>query len=232
MRGGGESGHVDADLGDDDLGGALTDPRDRRQQTSSARTKGRLASSMRVSSRAIMSARWSMCSRCRVHISACWSPKRPAQANVRSGILRAHHAARQVGQHGRVAFPGDQRLDHVPGRQGGQRRGHRVNLDSAVLEDLGQALQLAGALLDELLAVAGQLSDRRDLRRWDETAPQQPALGQLRQPYRVKGIALSAGHVLDMPGVDQQHLHRVARPHTGRGRPAPNTSRSLPWSRA
>jgi hypothetical protein len=29
---GGESGHVDADLGDDDPGGALTDPRDRGQQ--------------------------------------------------------------------------------------------------------------------------------------------------------------------------------------------------------
>ena len=43
---------------------------------------------MRVSRRAIMSVRWSMCSRCRVHISACWAPKRPAQANLRSGILR------------------------------------------------------------------------------------------------------------------------------------------------
>jgi hypothetical protein len=86
------------------------------------------------------------------------------------GDLGAHPAARQVRQHRRVALAGDQRLDHVPGRQGGQRRGHRVNLDPAVLEDLGQALQLTGALLDELLAVAGQLADRGDLRRWDETA--------------------------------------------------------------
>ena len=32
---------------------------------------GTVASSMRVSSRAIMSERWSMCSRCWVHVSAC-----------------------------------------------------------------------------------------------------------------------------------------------------------------
>jgi hypothetical protein len=70
----------------------------------------------------------------------------------------------------RVAFAVDQRFDHVSGRQGGQRRGHRVNLDATVLEDLRQALQLAGALLDELLAVAGQLPDRGDLWWWDEAA--------------------------------------------------------------
>ena len=32
VRGAREAGHVDADFGDDDLGGALTDPRDRVQQ--------------------------------------------------------------------------------------------------------------------------------------------------------------------------------------------------------
>jgi hypothetical protein len=32
VRRGGKSGHVDTDLGDDDLSGALTDPRDRGQQ--------------------------------------------------------------------------------------------------------------------------------------------------------------------------------------------------------
>ena len=32
MGGGGEPGHVDADLGDDHLGGPFTDPRDRAQQ--------------------------------------------------------------------------------------------------------------------------------------------------------------------------------------------------------
>jgi hypothetical protein len=87
------SGHVDADLGDDDLCGALTDPRDGRQRVVCG-TNGRLASSMRVSRRAIMSVRWSMCSRCRVHISACWAPKRPAQANLRSGSCGASCRAR------------------------------------------------------------------------------------------------------------------------------------------
>jgi hypothetical protein len=73
-------------------------------------------------------------------------------------------------------------------------------------KDLRQTLQFAGALLDELFAVAGQLPDRGD-RRWrDETAPQQPALGQLRQPHRVQRVTFAARDVLDMPRVDQQHL--------------------------
>jgi hypothetical protein len=76
-------------------------------------------------------------------------------------------------------------------------------------KDLGQALQFAGALLDELFAVPGQLPDRGDLWWRDEATPQQPALGQLRQPHRVQGVAFAARDVLDMPRVDQQHLHRA-----------------------
>jgi hypothetical protein len=95
-----------------------------------------------------------------------------------------------------------------PGREGGQRRGHRINLDPAVFEDFRQALQLAGARLDELFAVPGQLSDRRNLRRRDETTPQQPTLGQFRQPHGIEGIALATWDVFDMSGVDQRHLQR------------------------
>src|SRR3954454_8093073 len=56
VRRGGESGHVDADLGDDDLSGALTDPGDGRQRRrlSDEREAGLIDAGVR---RAIMSAR-------------------------------------------------------------------------------------------------------------------------------------------------------------------------------
>jgi hypothetical protein len=37
------------------------------------------------------------------------------------GDLAAHPPARQIRQHRRVALAVDQRLDHVPGRESGQR---------------------------------------------------------------------------------------------------------------
>src|SRR5664280_1938908 len=76
-------------------------------------------------------------------------------------------------------------------------------------EDLGQPLQLPGPRLDQLLAVAGQLPGRRDLRGWDEAAPQQTALQQLPQPRTVDDIGLAARDVLHMPGVDQHDLQGI-----------------------
>src|ERR1022692_3088615 len=57
---------------------------------------------------------------------------------------------RRARQPPRIAFPGDQRLDHLPPRDARQLRGHRVDLD-AVLEHLRQPLPLRRAVLDQLL---------------------------------------------------------------------------------
>ena len=123
--------------------------------------------------------------------------------------LGPHPAAGQLGQHPRIPLPGDQRFDHVPGRQGGDAGRHRIDLDAGVFEDLGQPLQFPGPGLDGLLAVAGQLPDRGDLLGRDETAAQQPALQQLGQPLTVFHVGLAARDVLHVPGVDQHHLQRV-----------------------
>src|SRR5882762_1920379 len=199
----GEAGHLDADLGDDDLGGALTDPRDRLEQRRllDEREAGLVDAGVQPGD----------------HVGEVVDVLQMQGAHQRVLIREAPRArpgqigdlaARQVREHGGVTFTVDQSFDHGPRRDRGQLRGHRVDLDSAVFEDLAQALQLAGARLDELLAVAGQLPDHRDLAGRDETPAQQPTLGQLRQPRRVKGIAFATRDILDMSGVDQQHLQR------------------------
>ncbi|MGH3710519.1 MAG: hypothetical protein ACRDRU_14610 [Pseudonocardiaceae bacterium] len=68
-------------------------------------------------------------------------------AGTRHGQIRdlgAHHPAGQLGQHARVAFPGDECLDHVPRRERGDAGGHRLDCDAAVLQDCGQPLPLSG----------------------------------------------------------------------------------------
>lgn len=148
------------------------------------------------------------------------------------GNFAAHPTTSQSSQRGRAPLTVDQRLDHLPGRDGGQRGRNRVDLDAGVFKDHCQALQLAGTRLDELLAIAGQLPDRCDLRRRDEAAPQQAALGQLGQPRRIESVALAAGDLLDVPGARPTTPPAPDRLRTGRGRPASSRSRWLQCSRA
>ena len=56
---------------------------------------------------------------------------------TRHGQIRdlvAHHSAGQLCQHVRVAFAGDECLDHVPRRERGDAGGYRIDLDAAVLQ--------------------------------------------------------------------------------------------------
>lgn len=61
-------------------------------------------------------------------------PYDPVVARLPTGDLAAHLGARQVRGHRRGALAVDQRCDQVSGRQGGQRRGHRITLDPAFSE--------------------------------------------------------------------------------------------------
>jgi hypothetical protein len=74
VPGGAKAGHVGAGLGDDDLGGGLTDPGDGGQLLKLAGNR-RICSSIRVESSRIAAESWSMRSRCRRHRKPWWSPK-------------------------------------------------------------------------------------------------------------------------------------------------------------
>jgi hypothetical protein len=84
-----------------------------------------------------------------------------------------------------------------------------AGLDPGVLQHVAQPGDLADPLLRHLGAVAEHVPGRLDLRRGDEAAGQQPALQQVHQPLGVGEIRLAARHVLDMPGVADQHLLEV-----------------------
>jgi hypothetical protein len=84
-----------------------------------------------------------------------------------------------------------------------------AGLQAAVFQHLGQPLQLAGPLLDQLFAVAGPLPQRGDLGDRDERGPQQPELVQLSDPLAIGDVPLAAGHVA--------HVRRVAHAHPDPG---------------
>jgi hypothetical protein len=93
--------------------------------------------------------------------------------------LRPHPGPRQPGEGIDVADTGDQRFEHLPGGHAQDVRDHRVQLDPGVLEQLLDPLGLSGALLDQLLAVPGQVAQFGLHRRGHEAGPQQLALTQL-----------------------------------------------------
>ena len=121
-------------------------------------------------------------------------PASQSQRQIRD--LLAHQSPCQIGQHGWVTLTGDQRGDHRSARHPEGIRCHRVQLDPAILEHFMQPLGLPSTFLGQLPAVPGQLPDRGDLRRRNETATQQSHLAQLRQPYRIGGVGLRPGTFL------------------------------------
>jgi hypothetical protein len=117
------------------------------------------------------------------------APQRLAQL----GELLAQLALGQLGQDLGVAFAGDQGLQHRPARDAQDVSGDRVQLDAGVLQGLLDPLALGAMGLDEPLAVAGQIPQLADRRRWHEAAAQQPTLQQLAQPGGITDIGLAAG---------------------------------------
>src|SRR6185295_9536560 len=147
-----------------------------------------------VSRLAIISSRWSRWSRCSRHISAWWSSKRP------------HPAFGQLGEQQWAALAIDECFHHRPHRAGGDRPGHRIDLDPGVLKDVAEALQLAGARLGELGAIPDHIAGSFDLRGRDERTPQQSAFQQMHQPFGIGQVRFAARHVTHMAGVADQDL--------------------------
>ena len=113
VAGGGEPGHVDADLGDDHVGGHGAMPGDRADQVPDPR-KGSISFSIRAVSSSIAAVCWSIRSRCIRARNAWCSLNRPSSASVQRRDLGPQLPPGQLRQHVRVALPGDQRLEHGP----------------------------------------------------------------------------------------------------------------------
>ena len=138
--------------------------------------------------------------------SSPWCLEPAVQRLGQLGALGPHPADGQVRQGLRVALPGDQCLDHRPGRVGVQAGGDRGDLDQGPLEQLLQPRPVPGPLVHQVGAQPGELPQPPDLGRRHELGPQHAPLGQLRQPHCVLFVRLGpARHVLDRPGIDQLH---------------------------
>jgi hypothetical protein len=124
LPGGGEAGHVGADLSQDHLGGAMThsgDP-DQQRHRRLVRVQERLDSGGELVDGGVGL------------IDA--GQHRPAQQGMvlvetaRQRVLElrdlgSHGALGHLGQHRRVTLTGDERVDHLPTRLGQHRRRHR-----------------------------------------------------------------------------------------------------------
>ena len=83
------------------------------------------------------------------------------------------------------------------------------SFDVGVLEDLVQPVGLAWAVLDLGLAITRQVAERADRFGRHEARTQQPRLGQLRKPRRVRDVRLAPGDLLDVTRVAQHALKGV-----------------------
>jgi hypothetical protein len=72
-----------------------------------------------------------------------------------------------------------------------------------------QPLRLPRTLLDQRLAVAGQVAQLPDRPGWHEARADQAVLDQLADPHRIGHIRLAAGHVLEVLGVQQPALELI-----------------------
>jgi hypothetical protein len=111
----------------------------------------------------------------------------------------------QLGQHLRIGGPTHQCLQHRPARDSQHVGGHTAQLDPGVLQHLVQPLGLTGALIDQRLAVAGQVAQLPDRSGWHEAGADQAALDQLGDPGRIRHIGLAAGTFLRCCAFSSQH---------------------------
>jgi hypothetical protein len=87
-----------------------------------------------------------------------------------------------------IALPGDQRLHHGPPGDAVQIRERRRDFDLGILEQLFDPLPLAGAVLHQGPAVAGQITQPTDLGRLHQRGSAHAPLGHFGEPDRIGAI--------------------------------------------
>jgi hypothetical protein len=155
MPRGREAGHVGPDLGQDDFGGAPVDTREGVEQLDLRRQRGEalldLPRQPLDGVLEVLNVREQFPDDERMVRAEA-----PLQGLAQLGELLAQLAAGEVGQRRRIPGALDESGEHRPAGDAEDFRGDRAPLDAGVLKDLVEALDLAGAFLDERLAVAGE----------------------------------------------------------------------------
>ena len=178
MPGGGEGAHVQADLSDDDLGGARSDPWD-LVQARDGRQDRRAGSGTGVGAGAPIGVDTLCSGDRRDHLIdpggevvdlggqgadlvqqdlgqlAVVVAELAGQGLHQRVVLDPQPALGQAGQSEGVTLPGDQRLDHGPPRDAHDVGGHAGDLDQGVLQQLRQSLDLAAAFAGDRGSVPG-----------------------------------------------------------------------------
>jgi hypothetical protein len=101
------------------------------------------------------------------------------QRLAQRGDLLAQRALGQLGEHVGVVGAGDQRVEHLAGRDAEHLGGDRGELDPGVLQGLLDPLHLASAFLDLGFAVADQVAQLTQRPRRHKARAHQPVLEQL-----------------------------------------------------
>jgi hypothetical protein len=232
MRWGGETCHVEPDLGDDDLGGSFGDAGDLVESLHGAEgpcagvvVDGYVAGGRGVTVRGRRGF-WELCDEL---LDAGGEPvdlvgagvdlvqQEPGQVGVvviEAAVEHLHQRcplgvqlpAGQLGQDQRVAFAGDERLDHLPRRHPEQVCRHRGQLDQGVFEQLLEALVVPRPFLDQLRPQPGVVPQHPDLPGRHEARAEHAPLAGLGQPHGVEAVGFGpARNLLDVAGVDQPH---------------------------
>ncbi len=230
MAGGGEDTHVQADFGDDRLGGLAADAGDLIEAVDDGQHRGAVAPPGGGAGGAVgagalgggdpgdqfLDPGGELADLAGQGVDLV--QQHPGQLGVmavepagerldQAVVLGPHPAAGQAGQHLRVTFAADQRLQHVADRPGIQLAGHRRDLDQGVFQQFLQPGVVPGALPGQVGPQPGVVPQLPDLRRGDKRGPQHAPLGELGQPHRIQLVAFGpARSLLHVPGPDQLHI--------------------------
>jgi hypothetical protein len=202
VLGGGEDAHVRAELGDQDLGGALVHAADgveARERLGegrhgaidlSAHGHDGLVQVVKVGEEL-------------ADEKGVVGAEVAEQGLSQGGQLRTQLATGEIREDCGIGDAGHQSLEHGPSGGTEQARRDRGELDAGVFEHLVEAVGVARALLDEEFPVAGEITELADRRGRDEAGPNEAALEELGDPGGVVEVRLAARDLGDVGRVGQ-----------------------------
>jgi len=103
----------------------------------------------------------------------------------------------------RVALAGDDVAQDEPPGHARDVADHVGQLEIHLLQRLLHVLNLAGAALDQIVAMPGEGAQRADIFGGTKGGLEQAVGVQLLNPLAVQNVGLATGHLLEMPRVDQ-----------------------------